>query len=413
LLLAVVYLVLFKVLTIAFIASTVYGFVQSILAMKVLDSAEAVQIVSNPLKDLSVYTKLDESGALGVSKSGVFHHERLQSNALLGLHSRIFSIYGVEDIHSFYKTRVLNLSGLTRLDLCALPLFKKRSTKWISVFCDGASDFDEELGAIFPDHEGILSLNGLASLRKEQADALASHRGALSLDGLRGADAFTAWSLGSYQGSWLSLNGITELSDDAAELLVRYDRDTMWPTSPDMATAGNGCFVGSLRLNGLKAISEKVAQALGKNWASVYLDGIESITPKQAENLISGKCGALHLSGISELSDEVAEALSNCESPLILNGISTLSDSVADRLGKSKCHTLYLDGVTRLTAKAAKSLSRFRGYALSLMGLKKRTKVIDAILAETPVSLLFVDGKAGRMSEHGLLWHKLVGTHPL
>ena len=87
---------------------------------------------------------------------------------------------------------------------------------------------------------GVLSLNGLKSICDDSVRELAK-QGSLKFDPANSA-------------YWLELNGLTELSDKAAEELSSY----------------KGRF---LKLNGLNEISAKAAQSLAKYQGDLQLKG--------------------------------------------------------------------------------------------------------------------------------------------
>jgi len=90
----------------------------------------------------------------------------------------------------------------------------------------------------------ILSLDGLTSLSDAAAIALARHEGTLGLSGLTSLSDAAAAALGGHKG-WLTLSGLTSLSDAAAKALSRHQ--------------------GSLHLIGLTSMSDVAVEALLSN----------------------------------------------------------------------------------------------------------------------------------------------------
>ena len=64
----------------------------------------------------------------------------------------------------------------------------------------------------------VLHLDGLTTLSDEAAEALAQHKGHLYLDGLTTLSDEAAKALAQYEG-WLHLDGLRKLSDEAAVAL--------------------------------------------------------------------------------------------------------------------------------------------------------------------------------------------------
>ena len=89
----------------------------------------------------------------------------------------------------------------------------------------------------------------------------------------------------------LSLNGLTSLSDAAAESLSKYKG-------------------GLLSLEGLTSLSDAAAESLSKLKVNLYLQGLTSLSDAAAESLSKHKGGDLYLKGLKSLSDAAAESLS-------------------------------------------------------------------------------------------------------
>jgi hypothetical protein len=95
-------------------------------------------------------------------------------------------------------------------------------------------------------HQGYLDLSGLKELPPEIAAAL-----------------ITRWERHDYRLIGLDLNGLTELSDQTAEVLSHY------PGS-------------SLSLNGLKTFSPSVARFLARSKCNLALFGLEELSDDAA-----------------------------------------------------------------------------------------------------------------------------------
>lgn len=121
-----------------------------------------------------------------------------------------------------------------------------------------------------------------------------------------------------------------------------------------------------LRLDGLKALSDKAAESLSKFSGTVSLNGLTTLSDAAAESLSKHK-GHLSLCGLTTLSDAAVGSLSRWEGDLFLYGLTSLSDAAAASLAKHKGQ-LSLDGLPTLSEAAAESLSNHKG-SLSLFGL--------------------------------------------
>ena len=147
------------------------------------------------------------------------------------------------------------------------------------------------------------------------------------------------------------LNGLTSLSDAAAECLTKHD--------------------GRLHLNGLTSISDAAVVILSKHKCDLYLDGLTDLSDAAAESLTKHE-GRLYLRGLTSLSDAAAESLSKYEGYLDL-WLTSLSDAVAESLSKYE-GDLDLSGLTKISDAAAKSLGKHKGN-LDLWGLTSLSDV--------------------------------------
>jgi hypothetical protein len=124
----------------------------------------------------------------------------------------------------------------------------------------------------------------------DAAETLALSKRALLLDGVVSLSVNAAKALAKHKGQGLFLNGLTTLSDEAAEALAANNEDD------------------GLVLNGLTSLSDKAAAGLA------HFRG----------------CG-LFLNGLTSLSDNVAEAFAQFQGQVIFfNGLSSLS-SLSDK----------------------------------------------------------------------------------
>lgn len=154
--------------------------------------------------------------------------------------------------------------------------------------------------------------------------------------------------------SAVSLDGVAELSVEAAQVLGQYDK-------------------GDLRLHRVRTITPEVARALaprGRKGVTLWL-GLTTITPEVAEALAAHSRGMLALNALDGMSVEVARELARFRGKLTLNGLTTLSPEVARELAEHRSKfTLF--GLTEISDEAAEALSHHRGTIL-LNGLTRLT----------------------------------------
>jgi hypothetical protein len=155
--------------------------------------------------------------------------------------------------------------------------------------------------------------------------------------------------------SAVSLDGVTEMGVEVAQVLSQYDR-------------------GDLRLHRVQTITPEVARALApeKKGGTLWL-GLKTITPEVATALAAHSRGMLALNALDKISVEVARELAQFRGKLTLNGLRTLSPEVARELAKHRSKfTLF--GLMEISDEAAEALADHRGTLL-LNGLTKLTSV--------------------------------------
>ncbi len=259
-------------------------------------------------------------------------------------------------------------------------------------------------------------------------------------------------NVGSIDGGFASFDALTTLTPEVAEVLVKYEGalsfNSLTELSPEVAAvlakhAPSKQFgFADLRLNGLKVISPKAAEALAahpgkvllyalerldslplaqklaRQWGELRL-GITDISPPIAAELAKhrgteedktrpgvifrrqdGAASVLRLDNIESLTPEVAEALANHEGVLVLNGLSSLlpavATSLAKRVGNSnavrangssvtskRTGTLVLNRLESLSPESAAALAAFTGE-LVLKAITELTPDTAAALAMHP-----------------------------
>ena len=168
----------------------------------------------------------------------------------------------------------------------------------------------EELVRRSTDKTGV-DLDRLSELNIDVARVLSKSRGMLSLNRIRTMDVQTAKALTSESKLVLRLNGIEELSPQAAACLAR---------------------ASYLELNRLRPDRETLRE-LGKCKGTLHLNHLESLDTETASFLAEGPL-VLQLNGVSEVNADVARSLATCKGTLGLDGISQLSDQAAEELSK-------------------------------------------------------------------------------
>ena len=217
---------------------------------------------------------------------------------------------------------------------------------------------------------GTLSLNGLTKLSDATAESLSKHKGKISLDGLTKLSDAAAESLSKRKGK-ISLEGLTELSDAAAKLLSKcggiddfapaivLDRLT---SLSDTAAKAISMAPMSLSFEGLTELSDAAAESLSKHKGGhLGLNGLTELSDAATESLSNHKGDGIWLWGLTELSDAAAESLSKHKGELDLSGITEISDAAAESLSKHKGELGLSSEITELSRVAAKFLSAKSG----------------------------------------------------
>ena len=194
---------------------------------------------------------------------------------------------------------------------------------------------------LFRSPKNFLSLNGLTSLSKEFAEAIYDHLGC-------------GWEM----------NGLTEMSDEVANILLRNP----WHLSFTGLTSISDCMVNHLKsigpgyftfgFNHLKVVTPKVINALADQAEGRHndLNGLTSLSVEVAEALVKLQ-GDMNLNSLESLSPEVAEVLATHKGSLMLNGLRSLSPEAAETLAKHE-GIVSLEGLTELTTQSAELLKK-------------------------------------------------------
>jgi hypothetical protein len=178
----------------------------------------------------------------------------------------------------------LLLHALERLD--SVPLAQKLAREWGELRL-GLKELSPEIAAELAKHRGneedktrpgvvfrridgaasVLRLDALESLSPETAEALAAHEGVLVLNGIASLDPSVAAPLAKRTGNrktkregTLVLNGLSSLSPETAAALAS--------------------FPGELVLKAIPELSPETAAALAKHKGRLHLTGLERLSPE-------------------------------------------------------------------------------------------------------------------------------------
>jgi len=161
----------------------------------------------------------------------------------------------------------------------------------------------------------------------------------VSLNGLSAISDSVAASIGKYRREDVSLRGVAELTDFAAEELSSALDLTLGISSLSDASAKHLGRVPALRLPKLQSLSVTAAESFGN-----------------AEN-----AWCLELGAVSEISDNALQHLIKRGGNNLDLGLKAISDQGAEILCKAQVSELYLREVKSLSDAAAKSLFEFEG----------------------------------------------------
>ena len=230
----------------------------------------------------------------------------------------------------------------------------------------------KEIAEEFLADDESVDLEEFTELDDDAAESLSKYEWGLYLRGLTSLSDAAAQSLSKHEGE-LELTGLTSLSDAAAESLSKHKGDFLGIglTSLSDATAELlSKHEGDLALDALTSLSDAAAESLSKREGGLDLNGLTSLTIEAASFLSSA--GALSLDGLTELTHAIAKQFATAGfNGLSLNGLSEIAEQVAQTLGKFD-GDLGLDGLKNLSEEAARGLGRPRdhsGYTLHLDGL--------------------------------------------
>lgn len=230
-----------------------------------------------------------------------------------------------------------------------------------------------------------IRFTSLEAISTEVAEALAPYRGELHLQNVVKYAAGTAVILAKRSGrTHTSYTHMAEASDGS--LIVRlsdasgFNLGVVKRLTPELAATLAAAPV--LDLRNLKTLTPEAAMVLARNHhGTLLLDGLESLSDKVAAAL-SWHDGGLSLRKVQRLSPTAAEHLVSIRGFLSLGGLTTLTPQLATVLAQLPGN-LMLDGLTRLTPTAARKLQTHAGM-LSMNGLSEISLETAEIIAEKP-----------------------------
>jgi hypothetical protein len=241
---------------------------------------------------------------------------------------------------------------------------------------------DTAAARIAPAEDYGLFLDGLTELSDAAAESLGNNDwimdaggGCLSLNGLTVLSDAAAESLSKHRGQ-LRLGNLTSLSDAAAESLGKKEPKL---ESSSLNLDNLPASAAKILLDARHGMTPKLTNAVAEK---VIFDGDDSIDIDEfttmedgAAEILSKNEGYLPLNGLTDLSDPAAEHLSKHEGVLLLNGLAVISDAAAKSLSRHQ-GDLSLHGLTGLSDAAAESLSKHEGE----LGLDGLTELSDAVI---------------------------------
>lgn len=160
----------------------------------------------------------------------------------------------------------------------------------------------------------------IQSLTKEVASQCASITGPQSFPELKNLNEDCAAILGNHFG-YLTLNGLTFISDKSAKLLSRHRGSVDLSGLRFLSEMGAESLTkidGDLDLSGLRHLSNQAARHLGKFYGSLNLAGLPFLSPHAAKSLANHR-GTLNLSGLGLLTEELCHCLEPHDGDVLLN----------------------------------------------------------------------------------------------
>lgn len=194
--------------------------------------------------------------------------------------------------------------------------------------------------------------------------------------------------------------GISELSEDVANELIRYQGDILLLNNIKELTPGTAAVLSrfkgiKLGLNGLKKISPDVLNGLAPYKGILLLESVEDLGIDQKNKLQAEKtfkrlnASKLCLNNIKKSSLQMLRIIAKAPGELELNGLQQLSPSEAAGLVSHKGKHLKLKGLTALSAPLARILVKYNG-SIDIGGVKKVEGAAVTLLIAQPGDLFIL-----------------------
>lgn len=195
------------------------------------------------------------------------------------------------------------------------------------------------------------------------------------------------------------LNGITYVSDSAAEILedtpgvLRLDNLEQQICPPFLQSR---FLTRELKkyCDLISTLPKEHARSLKENTPpcdTLSLPNVNELLPETAKEL-TGK-HALELNGISEVPQELAKVLGNHEGSLILDGVTEVSSPELEALTK-KPTKLSLRSIRSLPLGGLSNLEKRKNVTLKLFSLKRLSQAKASRLARLPINIVLDSGSS-------------------
>jgi len=292
-------------------------------AKALVESGKIKILHLNGLRSLDVETVQALKGVKTLHLPSEFNFEEAVKNNTACL----LNDFNSEDLGKIIKGKVLNLSFLKSLD-------ENKAKEIIKMPIDS------------------LNLNGLNSLDKDTADVLlgASNINFLFLDGLSLITGIEKALAESRHLNTLSLNSVNSVTEKIFEFKGKSLYLNKIGLNPLLINALAKFKGESLFLDGLTDLSSEAAKALARSSVkTLRLNGVTELKTENLASLLKSKTlTILSLNGLKKLTPELAEEFKKSKiKTLFLNGVSELTEATVRSLLNSPIQILYLQGLTR------------------------------------------------------------------
>jgi len=267
------------------------------LATAISDSAASILSESKSCLALDGLTSLSEVAATALAHQQSWEYPNLPPHIAKKVKCEpAISLNGLRAIPpglaqglSMFSGRVLSLDGATDIPHESLAHLAHTQTECLSL--GGLTSLSETEARTICKFNGCLGLNGLSKFSISVICHLAQFEHPLSLGAITELSDLLAAILSQTRSISLSLDGVTTLSDTAAELFSTIHPDATLSLCgltqiSDTAAKHFASFRGDeLYLNGIRTVSDVAAFSLAKCMSDVYLEGLENASKAAASAL--------------------------------------------------------------------------------------------------------------------------------